>query len=409
MANQSTFLNLTLPGFNEYTDAWGDVMVDNFSAIDLFAYKTATEVTDARFSKANLKAFLEVGHNSDGTLKATDEMVQARASRHLGRKDLLSDRASLCEAEVWKAFFGQGDLASGLAMAGGKKSLLLSAPAGWVTATGSTLTFNGAVTPIWILIEGRPYRIRTSKTSSVSGASGTRYIYVEKPANDTAEGKVKEGTTGIISSDTALGAVNFTQSGVDFSADVKPGDILRISGQVDQNATVNGDYVIEAVTAGNLKIAGKFPVTSLSSISWNVIDPYAVKVGVDTAITTTSGRFYVGTCSYDGTSTVSSVSLCQAGDTYVSEWVTVSSGTHDFFGTSGCQFNHSLMTDEITVAFQVKNGTSVEVVPGAARLLWDKTKVMVKSTATYSSSFYTKFDGTTTGSIEIRVVARKRG
>lgn len=401
MADQTAYLNLTLIGFNEYADAWGYAINNNWEALDLWSSRVEGELLDARLSKPTLKELLEVGHNSDGTLKATGEVVEARSSRYLGRKDLLSDRISLTEAELWRSFAGQGDLASGLAMTGGKKSLFLSSlPASWITATEKTVSFNPVVAPIWLLIEGKPHRIRTIQTHDLTGGSGTRYLYVQKPANSV----VKEtGAAGVISSD----AVNFTQSYVNFTSNVKVGDILNIYDQEGDNAVVNGDYVVEVVTAGNLKIAGKFPVASLSGISWKVIDPYAVTVGADTAITTTSGRLYVGTCSYNGSDAVTSISYCQAGDTYVSEWETAASG-HAFFG-SGHQFNHNLMTDELDISFQVKNGTSVEVVPGAARLMWDKTKVMVKSTADHSAIFYTKFDGTATGTIDIRVVARKRG
>jgi len=407
MADQTAYLNLTLMGFNEYADAWGYSINNNWEAVDLWSSRVEGELLDARLSKPTLKELLEVGHNSDGTLKATGEVVEARSSRYLGRKDLLSDRISLTEAELWRSFAGQGDLASGLAMTGGKKSLFLSSlPASWITATGETVSFNPGVAPIWLLIEGKPYRIRTIQTHELTGGSGARYLYVEKPANPV----VKEtGVTGVISSDPDLGAVNFTQLNATFTTNVKVGDILNIYGQEGDNAVVNGDYVVEVVTAGNLKIAGKFPVASLSTVQWKVIDPYAVTVGADTALVDVSGKFYVGTCTYNESNAVTSISYCQAGDTYVSEWETVSASGHAFFG-SGHQFNHNLMTDELDISFQVKNGTSVEVIPGAARLMWDKTKVMVKSTAVYSTTFYTKFDGgATTVPIDIRVVARKRG
>ena len=68
MADSTSFLNLTLPGKGEFVDSWNEPMNANFSAIDIWANNINTEIINARFSKATLKEFLEVSHNTDGSL-----------------------------------------------------------------------------------------------------------------------------------------------------------------------------------------------------------------------------------------------------------------------------------------------------------------------------------------------------
>jgi len=412
MANQSAFLGLILAGFNEYTDAWDKIINSNFESLDRFASDVSTEIANARFSKASLKAFLEVGHNTDGTIKPLEEVAIAQASPYLGRKTSLSERVSQVEKQVWQASLSQGDLLLGLSLRD-KISKVISAPSNWLTHSDAKVKIDGSTTNIWFLHEGKPCRVRTLKDATVSGSSGTRYIYVEYQANGV---QTKSGSAGVISTDSNGDATYFTESGVDFTnLDVKSGDILRISGLSDDNAKVNGDYVVKTVAPGavnsRLEIVGKFPVLSLSAITYEVRDPYGVNFGTDSS-GSTSGRLYVGTCEFDGTNVSADPAEKNTGDTYISSsWTSVSSSGSDFFSATGLSFDHNLMSDALDVQVQVKASLSATEVEAysAVKVKWDTKRVWVKSSVPYSSTFYTKYDGTTAGSLVLRVIVTKRG
>ena len=93
MATSSNFLKLSLPGNGEFVDSWDEPMNDNSLKIDVFAESVEDELSAARFSLSSLAAFLGVGHNVDGTLKATAEVEDARSSSFYGDKNQSTDVA----------------------------------------------------------------------------------------------------------------------------------------------------------------------------------------------------------------------------------------------------------------------------------------------------------------------------
>jgi hypothetical protein len=91
MATKTDFLQLTLPLNNEYQNTWDQPMNDNLQKVDDFAKAMNEEIISARHGKTDLAAFLDVAHNSDGSLKPTDEVVAARNSFAYGDEDALGD------------------------------------------------------------------------------------------------------------------------------------------------------------------------------------------------------------------------------------------------------------------------------------------------------------------------------
>ena len=403
MADQTAYLNLTLIGFNEYADAWGYAINNNWEALDLWSSRVEGELLDARLSKPTLKELLEVGHNSDGTLKATGEVVLARKSRHFGLQDSLSERISVVEKDVWLARAGEASLRDGLTVRD-TSSKVLSGPANWMTFTGADVKVDGSTTPVWFAIGGKLARIRSLQKTTVTGNA---YIYVRYQEDGLELVSSSTGTTLMGAGDEVT---YFVDSGKNFNTEVKPGDILRISGQSD--ASINKDYIVKTVAPGGvsnrLEIQGAFPAAGLTSVTYKVIDPFGVTLGNEASKVPLTGKFHIGTCSF-AASAVTAVAAISLSSTFVSEWVSVSSGG-DYFTTTGIPFSHNLMSDEVDVSVHVRassSATEIELHTGA-KLKWNDQKVWVK-TPLGVDTFYTDFSGSVVSSGQLRIVVRKKG
>lgn len=374
MANKTSFLELLLPGFREYRDSWWEPLNDNFTALDGAVEGLSTALTDAQQSAPDLLSYLQVGHNSDGTLKATPEVVAARNAFLYGHRDpdtddlfALATRLRQADSETWLARSGAASLLDMLAFRerGGNMVLTGTANANgyptWMGYTGANVAIDGSVTNIWLLIDGKLSRIRTNKTVTMSGGAGVKYIYATYSAtgtvtvdgdSSTAPPATANGTT---SSDTVPEPRVFTDVTQDFTTeDVQVGDVLALLTGFDA-----GQYLIAEVpynaTPTQLRIKGVLPVGGISSIDYNIIDPLGVTLGFDTAETPVAGKIYLGEADWDGVA-VTAVRPRHFKDTFISEWraVDVSGGSPLFTEV----FQHALGSDVLDVSVQVSQANN---------------------------------------------------
>jgi len=370
MPSNTPNLHLILPGFAEFTDDWWEPLNGNFVAIDTAVNAVSTEVVLARQSLPTLVAFLQVGHNANGTLKPAAEVVNARNSPVYGIRDgsnnlvPLKSRLDSLEFEMLKVRGGQAALIDGLALVQtGLKDMILSGTkdangyATWMGNTGANATIDGSVTPIMLMIGGYVARIRTSKTVTISGGAGTYVIYAAYQAGGviTVDGDASTPppatAAGTTSADGNGDMARFTDTTRDFtSLDVQAGDRLTLLTGNDA-----GTYVVKTVAPGavltQLDIIGAFPVGGLSSINYTVKDPLGVVLGFVplASATPVAGRLYIGEVDFDG-SAITARRTRQFRDVFVSEWrsfdVSVSA-THEESWT------HNLGSDVLDVEVMV--------------------------------------------------------
>lgn len=370
MPSTTAHLSLILPGFGEYRDSWWEPLNDNFQKIDDEALAISNEIVDARQTMPSLLDYLQVGHEPDGSLKATPEVTDARNSAVYGHRDPVSntlfslvDRLNQVDREMWKAREGRTSLLDALAfreyafgnmILSGTKNL--NGYPSWMGFTGANVNVNGSAEAINLLIDGKLGRVRTSKDVLISGGAGTKYIYAQYEADGviTIDGDTSTPppvtATGVTSADVNSEMTLFTDASiVDFTAeDVQPGDLLVILTGGDA-----GEYIIKEVAPGGniqqLKISGIFPVGGLSSINYVIRDRQAVTLGFDIAETPVAGKIYIGEADWDGVA-VTAVRPRHFKDVFVSEWrpIDVTSPT-----TFTEIFQHGLGSDVLDASVQV--------------------------------------------------------
>lgn len=341
MADKTTNYKLVKPGFAEFNNAWWEPLNDNFDDIDALIFAVTSEVAAARGAEDNLLDFLTVGHNPDGTLKAVPEVISARNSPIFGNRDPnslallpLKSRLDSLEYEIFAARVGQTALIDGLSLdqTGLKDMVLTGTKDGngfptWLTNAAATATVRGDLGALFLLIGGYMSRIRTSRDIVVSGAAGTYVLYAARQVSGvvTVDGDSTVAPPaaphGSISADINTDQNLFTDSTTDFTTkDVKAGDKLVL---VDSASA--GTYVVKTVAPGGnvnqLQIIGVFPVGSLSSINYNVVDPMAVTTGFVALASATpvAGRLYIGEADFDGTA-ITAVRPRHFRDIYVGNW-----------------------------------------------------------------------------------------
>lgn len=376
MSSTTSFLSLLLPLNGEYVDTWDEPMNDNLTKIDNWAQDINDEIVTARFGESSLAEFLAIAHNADGSLIPTPEVLNSRSSTLLygdesqtGVNFDLATRLGQGDKEVFYAREGSPDLRSNLARRLSKISKVLEGSEDangyptWMGFTGINVNLDGATQNILFLISGKVARIRKLEQISISGGAGVKQLYAQ--FNETGLIRVDGDSTtappatanGTCSSDGAKVRL-FSDLTVDFTTkDVKVGDILEILG----NGLNAGLYQIAQVAPGGnvnqLKILGVFPGGSLSSLNYNIYDPYAVTLGFDAVQTPADGKFYIGEADFDGTS-VTAVRAIHSGDMFVGEWRSVDL-------TSATSFTevwaHNLFDDALDIEVQVSlnnDGTS---------------------------------------------------
>lgn len=393
MANKTPFLDLVLPGFGEYKDTWHEPVNFNMETLDTWAEAINQEIVDARFEASTLAEFLAVGHESNGTLKATPEVERAHVSQVYGFQTeepapfTLSQRLEKSEWEVWYGREGFDDLRAMSAFrAPDPKHMILDGlkdsngyPA-WMGYIGANVKIDGKTQDLWLSIGGRLARVRTEETIPVSGSAGIRYIYA-KYLPDDDEGKIVidgrmipptpgEGTTSL---DLSSNPIYFNDLSRDFwpmylAHEVMPGDVLTLTDSVEAGTYVVKDIIESTVVPGTstqMSIMGTFPVGGISGINYTIVDPLAVELGVDTAEVAAEDKIYLGEVYFDGTSinifpsdTVA-IRPRHFRDVFVGEWreVDLTTGIPNLGtavpGKIETKYGHNLGTDTIDITIQV--------------------------------------------------------
>lgn len=395
MPNTSNFLDLILPGYKEYRESWWSPLNNNFMAIDAWAEATEFELVEARFSSVSLKSFLEVAHNVDGTLKATDEVISSRNSAIYGYQTPepanfdLNARISQIEWEVFNAREAQANLRANHAIRETNATKIVSGAKDgngyptWMSFSGATVYVNGLTTPLMLAIDGKLARVRKLESLTISGGDGTKFIYANY-LPDWDDGKivvdglavspaVPNGTTSL---DLGNNPIYFNDATQNFwpmktAKEFLEGDLLGVIDSVEK-----GNYVvkeiIESITLGTsnqFSIIGLFPEGGVSSINYRIYDPMRCSLGFGSSESPEEGRIYIGEADFAAGS-ITAVRARHFGDTFVGEWrevdITTGNGTPNLGtpvqGYYETKFAHNLGSDTLDISIQAKalNGTTVE-------------------------------------------------
>lgn len=365
MANISPFLKMTLPENSEYMDTWDSPLNDNFLAIDTWAKDIQDEIVEARFGKTSLFNFLSLSHNSDGSLKPTDEVKASRSSALYGNKSATSiaytlyERLAQGDLETLKLRAGYSDTREMVSNIIEKKNAVLSGPKDsngyptWIGYTGVNLQVDGSATPVVFSIFGKIAKLRKNQQVVISGGAGARYLAAvfNEDGLVTVDGDSATpppaSSTGTIGSD-GVELTILEDLEVDFTTkDVRAGDVLDILGTGD-NA---GRYLIKTVAPGGnvnrLQVIGIFPGATESSVAYNVRDFNAVSFVADTA--KDPAKFYVAELYFDGSAITSAMAISYS-DFFVGEWRSVDLAVTPTFTET---WNHALFDDAIEVTYQV--------------------------------------------------------
>jgi hypothetical protein len=370
MAAETDNLKLILPENGEYEDVWNEPLNENMEKVDSAIGDLRVEVQAARFTKADLKSFLEIGHNADGTLKATPEVARARSSRLYGYKTAadvaytLSDRLEQSEAELFKARRGEASLEASLAKYeyGGKNKIIsgskdINGYPTFLGKTGAKAVVDGSAIPLDMLIGGFFARERTLRDIEASGPAATLFLMASLNAagrtvlDQDSSVAPPVSASGIISSDSNNDPIFLNDTTQDFTLlPIKVGDTLRIVG-----TPAAGDYFIKEIgpDATNTKISiyGKFTLdgTSLSGINYLIIDSNSPALSLETTDTSSDTALCLGEVDFDGLA-VTAVRPRSYGDTFISEWRAIDVVTSPTFEQ---EFPHGLGGDKLQISIQV--------------------------------------------------------
>ena len=363
MSTRTLYLSLELPNNGEYRDSWNIPTNSNFEKIDTAYGNVSQEVQDARFSKTTLQEFLAVSHETDGSLKPTEEVENTRNSFLYGHKDgttpLTLDTLSFKkDRNMWDALEGQSSLRDSLAyrqsnlpdqVLSGSKDV--NGYPAWMGYAGAKVTIDGSAVAINVLINGYRTRIRTEKDTTISGAVGTYYVYAQYEPDGQAIVTGTPASCGLDSNNDIRIHSHHNPAGNYVTDGVQVGDLLRYNSP----AVVEGEYLIEEVApSGNvdqLLIRNTF-AEATSSIDYEIRDPLAVTLGfTDDPSTLTANQFIMGEADFDGAA-VTAVRPRHFGETFVSEWRAIDvSSVADFEEI----FNHYMGTDILDVTIQASH------------------------------------------------------
>ena len=422
MAGKTRYLSLILPANNEFSDSWDVPLNKNFTTIDEEIEIISGEIQAARFTKTSLAEFLAVGHLTNGELRPSPEVDEARNSPVYGDDDgsgtdhELKTRLDLGDREIWDAREGQASLIESLARKAKDfdyPDTVFTGPKtaedqqNFLTASGSEFQINGDPTPVELNVNGQFFRVNTDETVNVTGGDGLRYLYAEKPSSPIVTVDSSTGNNGL----TSTNALNnnkaqiFKDTTKDFVAlGLKAGNILQIL-----NSDNAGEYIIDEVGFdGNndeIKIIGIFK-TVIGSINYNIIDPLKPELGVDTTFAITEGKCYIGEANYvSGALIGSSVVSYNFKGKYESTFEAIDvSSTPNFEKI----FNHNLGKIPRRVFFYASqaNDESQPVEPLSCELTGNDLGINLSNTLAYNQGTFdpgtsdaTYTDGTLTGTV----------
>lgn len=326
MALKTPNIGLIKPSRGEYENTWDIPTNRNADLLDGVIADIQTEIVEARGTKSTIEERLAVSLNDDGTMKDQTEIVRARNSSVYGNATetdayTLDDRIEQGDREVYNARRGLDTLSDAIASVQDDPAhnCVVSAPTGFLSFTGAVIKVDGSVTPVVANINGYRCTIRSLRSTTVSGASGTYYVYLERSATgETYLDRSGAGqNNGAISVDSDSGKLlKFVDSSQNFiTSDVQPGDILEIT---STGSTNKGQYVVESIEdSTTLFIKGVF-VTAQSNLNYKLTNLTAPTLGVTSTAHARrwereDDRIYIGRAVFDGTNVTSTTSYAVKG------------------------------------------------------------------------------------------------
>lgn len=358
MTSSTTNIGLTKTDDGELNGGWGVPERENHDIVDTAIGYLLDQISNASSAQANstnyslnpaslskgsadsLKKRLDNAMEADGTPKSTPEVGYAKFDRLIGSlQGNFEALARLGQLFYW-ACQGQTDsdsiekldrLRKEIGRRGyhRRNSVLDDNLTVSVAASIPTIQ-SGDVTEFDI--GGKIFNLRGTKaaTSAIS-AKSTCFVYVQE--GDAIDKLLYSGGDAeFVQSGSPSGAWNkFSSASNPSFANAKEGDILRLASNTSYgDFDVRGDYVIMTVSGGNITLFGGLPipssVTSVSGLSFEVINPFAVKVGyMEVAVTgteysevgptppTVNDRAFVGEVHWNGGSLVDSFAYLSKG------------------------------------------------------------------------------------------------
>jgi hypothetical protein len=412
VAKQTPNLGLILPANGEYTGNWDVPVNQNFQKLDTAVGANTDELESAAGSASDLTARLAVSMNPDGTLIPTAEVLNARSSPVYGLVDdysgnpALGPRINMVDFEVFAGRSGGATLVDGMAQLssdGQASNCIVSAPSGFLTATGAVVSLNGSVTPVLANINGYRAITRSVLTSTVSGSAGTYYVTLTRnPGGYTYLTSIaNQGATSVNPGNNEL--QYFTDTTQNFvTLGVQAGDVISITSAGSENI---GNYVIAGVVnATTLLIAGVF-LEVQSGLNYNLIAPYQPTLGITSTPNplryvpgSTSGVIYIGQAIFDGTNVTSIIPYAVKG--VFEQFFPIALVSGNFNQT--IQHNLGFVPSKLLFYGSQSNDYSGNINPlvidqnstSARAVIADMTSTQLRVRNAQSGLFYTDFDGT---------------
>ena len=325
MASRTNFLSLTLPANNEFTDTWDVPVNENMQAIDEFAEIIEAEVRAARFALPTLAQFLSVAHFSDGSLRPSEESLEARNSpiygvEQGGQEFQLKQRLDRGDREIFSSREGELNLLANLARRARDNDYpdsVLQGPQSsgnpnFLAHSGSEFQLNGDPTPIVFNIDGYMMVLRDDLNIPVTGGDGLRYLVAKRPSESVTIVNRSTQEAAITTTNNITSQVQVIRDpGSNFlnafnGKRVRAGMILRVLNTVNA-----GDYVIDEVGFGgestDLLVIGRFE-TAIASVNYTIIDPLRPEFEVVTSPTRQAGKCFIGEGNFSAGALTSSLS-----------------------------------------------------------------------------------------------------
>ena len=410
MASKTNFLNLTLPGNNEYNDTWDEPLNSNFVKIDEEIETISNEILEARFEKTSLAEFLQVSHFSDGSLKASPEVAAAQNSPVYGSNDesgnefTLSNRLDRADREVYDARERSASLLDNLAKRFSDFDYMDNVIDGAKTASNQPNFLSSAAaefkldadpTPLIFNIGGYYMMIDEDINVVATGSDGTKYLVAKKPTTpflkvDKQTQEEGVATTNPLNNDKVQIFSDSTQDFVNLN--IRAGMVLKLL-----NSENVGEYVIDEVApSGNiahLLIKGNFK-KAIGSINYQIIDPLRPEFSVEDSYTVEKGKCIIGEGQFVSGALVSSLAYNFKGK-FESDMESINVSTIPTFEKV---FNHNLgkIPKKIQIFASQANDESLAFEPLSMATLGNDLSIDITNTITYTPGSFSP--GTTDAS-----------
>jgi hypothetical protein len=268
-------------------------------------------------------------------------------------------------------------------------------------------------------INGYRNVVRTLKSTTISGAAGTYYIYLQRSATgEIILSRIGGGqNTGSVAIDTGSGKLKkFVDSTQNFNTSgTQPGDILEITSVGSQNI---GQWIVDSVLSNTeILIVGLF-VTAQTSLNYKITNPLAPTLNFTATahakrFTRASSQIFIGRAVFDGSNVTSVVSYALKGRYEAFTSIALSVGvfnvtvSHDlgymptevqFFGSQASDYSQVL--EPLSVADMTSSTLLRSVI-----VKMDDLTVSVKNAT--SGVYYKSFDGVTQTSGFLLIVAER--